>query len=46
MKPSDKNVRNLLQKVKGIIKNSPCKNPIHLIWEINPIIRGWANFTD
>ncbi|WP_207692597.1 group II intron reverse transcriptase/maturase [Desulfonema limicola] len=44
IKPSDKNVRNLLQKVKGIIKNSPCKNPIHLIWEINPIIRGWANF--
>ena len=44
IKPSEKNVRNFLHKVKGIIKNSPSSKPIHLIWEINPIIRGWANF--
>ena len=44
IKPSEKNVRNFLHKVKGIIKNSPCRKPIHLIWELNPIIRGWANF--
>lgn len=44
IKPSEKNVRNFLHKVKGIIKNSPGRKPIHLIWELNPVIRGWANF--
>ena len=44
IKPSKKNVKKFLQKVKGIIKNSPGKNTIHLIWELNPVIRGWANF--
>ncbi|MDM8517232.1 group II intron reverse transcriptase/maturase [Desulfobacterales bacterium HSG16] len=44
IKPSEKNVRNFLHKVKGIVKDSPSSKPIHLIWEINPIIRGWANF--
>jgi RNA-directed DNA polymerase len=44
IKPSKKNTKNLLHKVRGIIKNSPGNKPIHLIWELNPIIRGWANF--
>jgi RNA-directed DNA polymerase len=43
IKPSKKNINNFLQKVKGIIKNSPCAHPINLIWKINPVIRGWAN---
>ena len=44
IKPSDKNVKNFLRKVRGIIKSSPSKKPVHLIWELNPVIRGWANF--
>ena len=44
IKPSKKSINNLLKKVKGIIKNSSGKKPIHLIWELNPVIRGWANF--
>nr|WP_207682213.1 group II intron maturase-specific domain-containing protein [Desulfonema magnum] len=44
IKPSEKNVRNFLHKVKGIIRNSPSGKPVHLIWELNPVIRGWANF--
>jgi RNA-directed DNA polymerase len=44
IKPAKKNVRNFLHKAKGIIRNSPCRKPAHLIWEPNPVIRGWANF--
>lgn len=44
IKPSEKNVRNFLHKVRGIIRNSPSRKPAHLIWELNPVIRGWANF--
>lgn len=43
-KPSGKNVRNFLQNVRETIKKNPCTHPLDLIWELNPKIRGWANF--
>jgi len=44
IKPSEKNVRNFLQKVMEMVKENLHASPINLIWKLNPMIRGWANF--
>lgn len=44
IKPAEENVRKFLQNVREMIKRNPCTHPQLLIWKLNPVIRGWANF--
>ena len=44
VKPSWKNVTTFLEKVRGIIKASEQATAGHLIVNLNPVIRGWANY--
>lgn len=44
IKPSPKNVRTFLKKVRQIIKTSGALNAGQLIAQLNPLIRGWANY--
>ena len=44
IKPAERNVQNLLLKVRGIIKGSGAMQQEALIGRLNPIIRGWANY--
>ena len=42
--PSKKNVQAFYQKVKAILFSSGSSTQVDLIWELNPVIRGWANY--
>ena len=42
--PAKKNVKNFLQKIRKVIKESGYLSAAELIRKLNPIIRGWANF--
>jgi len=44
IKPARKSVSNLLDKVRAVIKANPQDTPADLIRQLNPIIRGWANY--
>lgn len=44
IKPSKKNVKAFLDKVRNIIKENRGAKQINLITRLNPIIRGWANY--
>ena len=44
IKPSKKNVKAFLDKVRNAIKDNKAVKQIHLIKMLNPIIRGWANY--
>ena len=44
IKPSKKNVTAFLGKVRGIIKENKQATAGHLIFKLNPVIRGWANY--
>lgn len=44
VKPSPKNVATFLRKVRGIIKANEQATTEHLIRQLNPVIRGWANY--
>jgi RNA-directed DNA polymerase len=44
IKPSPKNVKAMLAKVRKIIKTSGQMSAGQLIVSLNPIIRGWANY--
>ncbi len=44
IKPSKKAVKKLLSNVRGLIKNNPTAAPPALIEQLNPIIRGWAQY--
>lgn len=44
IKPSKKNVQTFLEKVRGIVKASKSETQEKLIWKLNPVIRGWANY--
>ncbi len=44
IKPSKKNVKALLDKVRDTIKDNKTAKQINLINLLNPIIRGWANY--
>lgn len=43
-KPSRKNLRNLLQEVKGIISGNKTVTAGLLVSLLNPVLRGWANY--
>ena len=44
IKPSRKSVRSLLVRVKGIIRSHLNGTAHRLITQLNPVIRGWANY--
>jgi len=44
IKPSKKNVKAFLDKVRNAIKDNKAAKQINLIKMLNPIIRGWANY--
>ena len=44
IKPSQKNVTSFLSKVRETIKRSSTAKTGNLIFLLNPIIRGWANY--
>ena len=44
IKPSKKNVSAFLTKVRTIIKENKQATAGHLILQLNPVIRGWANY--
>lgn len=44
IKPSQRSVQTLLQKVRHIIKANRQTTPGNLILQLNPIIRGWTNY--
>jgi RNA-directed DNA polymerase len=44
IKPARKNVQAFLDKVRGIIKANRSAKQENLIWLLNPVIRGWANY--
>jgi RNA-directed DNA polymerase len=44
IKPSAKNVKAFLEKVRRLIKGQPQATAGHLIGQLNPILRGWANY--
>ena len=43
IKPSDKNYKTVITKIRGIIKANPTLKQSLLIRTLNPIIRGWVN---
>ena len=43
-KPSKKNVQNFLKKVRQVIKSNPTAKTENLIYQLNPLIRGWAMY--
>lgn len=44
IKPSQKSVKRLLTKVRDIIRRNPTAKAGKLIWLLNPVIRGWAQY--
>lgn len=44
IKPAPKNIKALLTKVRAVIKANRQATAGYLILQLNPIIRGWANF--
>src|SRR6266849_2993535 len=44
IKPSKKKVAAILTKVRTIINENKQATPGHLILQLNPVIRGWANY--
>ena len=44
IKPSKKNIHTFLEKVQKVIKQRSSVRTIHLIKQLNPMIRGWAMY--
>lgn len=44
IKPSKKNTKTFLDKVRGIVKANKAIKQISLIRLLNPVIRGWVNY--
>lgn len=44
IKPARKNIAAFLDKVRAIIKGNPSSTQAALIHQLNPVIRGWANY--
>jgi RNA-directed DNA polymerase len=43
-KPSRKNLHAFLEKVRIVIRQNRAAKQENLIWVLNPIVRGWANY--
>ncbi|WP_137651089.1 group II intron reverse transcriptase/maturase [Escherichia albertii] len=44
IKPAAKGVRNHLQKIRQIVKRNAASKQSDLIRQLNPVLRGWANY--
>ena len=44
IKPAKKNVAAFMRKIRTIIKSAASIRQEHLIWRLNPVIRGWTNY--
>jgi RNA-directed DNA polymerase len=44
IKPARKSIKALLRKVRGVVKANAQATAGHLILQLNPILRGWANY--
>jgi RNA-directed DNA polymerase len=44
VKPSNEAVKSIKRKIKAITKKYANANAATLIKELNPVIRGWANY--
>lgn len=44
IKPSRKNVKAFLTKIREAIKEHKAVAQLYLLWQLNPVIRGWANY--
>ncbi|MDQ2695909.1 MAG: reverse transcriptase domain-containing protein, partial [Pseudomonadota bacterium] len=44
IKPSRKNVKAFLETIRGIVKGNKTVRQANLIAQLNPVIRGWANY--
>lgn len=44
IKPSKRNVLGLLEKVRGIVRDNKQSRQENVIKQLNPVIRGWANY--
>lgn len=44
IKPAKKNVKAFFQKVREIVKGHKTATQLKVIRELNPVIRGWANY--
>jgi RNA-directed DNA polymerase len=42
--PSKKNTKAFLTKVRGVVENNKSAAQTNLIVQLNPVIRGWANY--
>jgi RNA-directed DNA polymerase len=42
--PAKKNLHAFLEKVRTVIRQNPTAKQENLIWMLNPILRGWANY--
>ncbi len=44
IKPSQKNVKTCLEKIRKVVKENQGATAGHLILQLNPLIRGWARY--
>jgi RNA-directed DNA polymerase len=44
IKPSRKSIKSIYQKIRKIVKANPTMTTAELIYKLNPIITGWANY--
>ncbi len=44
IKPSPQSIQALLDKVRATIKAHPTASAGHLIYQLNPLLRGWVNY--
>ncbi len=44
IRPSKKNTEAFLLKVRSILKTNKSAAQANVIWQINPVIRGWVNY--
>jgi RNA-directed DNA polymerase len=44
IKPAKKNIKNFLDKVRGITRDNDAAKTVNLILLLNPVIKGWAEY--